>query len=90
MSASDYPPIPAALRERIQNEPWAQALGVRYLDLRRGYCRVSLTLQPHMVNFQGRPHGGVIFTLADVAFGAACNSQGEDAVALNVAISYLA
>ncbi|MBI2161669.1 MAG: hotdog fold thioesterase, partial [Candidatus Rokubacteria bacterium] len=33
---------------------------------------------------------GVIFTLADVAFGAACNSQGEDAVALNVAISYLA
>jgi len=90
VSASDYPPIPAELRDRIQNEPWAQALGVQYLDLRRGYCRVSLTLQPHMVNFQGRPHGGVIFTLADVAFGAACNSHGEDAVGLNIAISYLA
>ncbi|MEK7385941.1 MAG: PaaI family thioesterase [candidate division NC10 bacterium] len=90
MSASDYPPIPAELRDRIQNEPWAQALGVQYLDLRRGYCRVSLKLQPHMVNFQGRPHGGVIFTLADVAFGAACNSHGEDAVGLNIAISYLA
>ena len=90
MSASDYPPIPAALRDRIQNEPWARALGVQYLDLRRGYCRVRLTLQPHMVNFQGRPHGGVIFTLADVAFGAACNSHGEDAVGLNIAISYLA
>ena len=90
MSASDYPPIPTELRDRIRNEPWAQALGIQYLDLRRGYCRVSLTLQPHMVNFQGRPHGGVIFTLADVAFGAACNAHGEDAVALNVAISYLA
>ncbi len=87
---SDYPPVPAELRDRIQNEPWAQALGIQYLDLRRGYCRVSLKLQPHMVNFQGRPHGGVLFTLADVAFGAACNSHGEDAVALNVAISYLA
>lgn len=89
MSASDYPPIPAALRARIQREPWAQALGVQYLDLRRGYCRVSLKLQPHMLNFLGRPHGSVIFTLADVAFGAACNAHGEDAVALNLAISYL-
>ncbi|MBI2017233.1 MAG: PaaI family thioesterase, partial [Candidatus Rokubacteria bacterium] len=76
--------------ERIQDDPWARALGIRYLDLRRGYCRVSLALQPHMVNFQGYPHGGVIFSLADVAFGAACNSHGEPAVALSVTISYLA
>jgi acyl-CoA thioesterase len=43
-----------------------------------------------MVNFQGYPHGGVIFSLADVAFGAACNSHGEPAVALTVTIGYLA
>ena len=43
-----------------------------------------------MVNFQGSPHGGVIFSLADVAFGAACNSHGKDAVALSVTINYLA
>lgn len=43
-----------------------------------------------MVNFQGYPHGGVIFSLADVAFGAACNSHGEPSVALNMTISYLA
>ena len=90
VNASDYPPIEAELRERIQSEPWAQAMGIQYLDLRRGYCRVSLQLQPRMLNHQGRPHGGVIFTLADVAFGAACNAHGEEAVALNVAISYLA
>jgi len=90
VSASDYPVIPAELRARVENDPWARALGIRYLDLRRGYCRVSLTLQPHMLNFQGHPHGGVIFSLADVAFGAACNSHGEDAVALSVTISYLA
>ena len=90
MKGSDSAEVPAALRERIQDDPWVRTLGIRYLDLRRGYCRVSLTLQPHMVNFQGYPHGGVIFSLADVAFGAACNSQGEDAVALSVTISYLA
>jgi len=77
------------LRARIQDEPWAQALGIRYLELRRGYCRLGLTLQPHMLNFQGYPHGGVIFTLADVAFGAACNSHGELNVALSVTISFV-
>ena len=90
MRASDSAPIPPARRDRIQSDPWAQALGVEYLDLRTGYCRVRLKLQPHMVNFQGYPHGGVIFTLADAAFGAACNSHGEPAVALNVTISFLA
>lgn len=78
------------LSERIQHDPWAHALGIRYLELRKGYCRVSLRLKPHMVNFQGFPHGAVIFSLADVAFGAACNSHGEPAVALTVTISYLA
>jgi acyl-CoA thioesterase len=88
--SDDHQPIAAELSARIQNDPWAHALGIEYLDLRRGYCRLRLRLQPHMVNFQGYPHGGVIFSLADVAFGSACNSHGEPAVALNVSISYLA
>lgn len=88
---SEIPPeVPAALSQRIQSDPWAGSLGVRYLDLRRGYCRLSLKLQAHMVNFQGYPHGGVIFSLADLAFGAACNSHGQPAVALNMTISFLA
>jgi acyl-CoA thioesterase len=41
-----------------------------------------------MVNFQGYPHGGVIFSLADTAFGAACNSHVGTAVALNMTISF--
>ena len=90
MSQPDYAEVPTELRARIQNDPWARALGIEYLDLRKGYCRLSLRLQPHMVNFQGYPHGGVIFSLADVAFGAACNSHGQPSVALNVTISYLA
>lgn len=81
--------VPARLAARIQSEPWAHALGIEYIELRRGYCRVALTLEPHMLNHQGYPHGGVIFSLADVAFGAACNSHGEPAVALNMTISFL-
>ncbi|MBI1737278.1 MAG: hotdog fold thioesterase [Candidatus Rokubacteria bacterium] len=90
MSDATPPPIPADVAARVSADPWARALGIEYLTVARGYCKVALTLAPHMVNFQGRPHGGVIFTLADVAFGAACNSHGEPAVALNLTISYLA
>ena len=78
------------LSARIQSEPWARALGVEYLELKRGYCRVALTLTPDMLNYQGYPHGGVIFSLADIAFGAACNSHGEPAVALSMTINFLA
>ena len=84
-----HPDVPADLRARIETDPWAQALGIRFLEVKKGYARLSLRLQPHMVNFQGYPHGGVIFTLADMAFGAACNSHGHSSVALNVTISYL-
>jgi len=87
---SDDAALPRELSEQIQSDPWARSLGVTFLELRRGYCRLRLTLQPHMVNFQGYPHGGVIFSLADIAFGSACNSHGVPAVALNVSISYLA
>jgi acyl-CoA thioesterase len=82
-------PIPGEFAARVQDDPWAQALGIEYLEVRRGFCRVGLALQPHMLNFQGFPHGGVIFSVADIAFGTACNSHGEPAVALSMTISYL-
>ena len=81
--------VPAELRARIEADPWTRTLGIRFLALGRGFCRLGLTVQPHMVNFQGYPHGGVIFSLADIAFGAACNSRGGTAVALNMTITFL-
>ena len=82
-------PVTPEISEQIRAEPWARTLGIEYVELRRGYCRVRVRLQPHMLNFQGFPHGGVIFSLADVAFGAACNSHGDAAVALSVTIDFL-
>ena len=74
----------------LRREPWARELGIEYLELGPGRCRVALTLRPEMRNHQGAPHGGVIFSLADVAFGAACNTHGGTWVALSMTISFLA
>jgi acyl-CoA thioesterase len=83
--------VPTARAARIARDPWARALGVRFLALAPGRCRVALTLRPHMQNAYGQPHGGVLFSVADVALGAACNTHGgPPALALSMAISFLA
>jgi len=89
VSEASGEPIPGELAARLREDPWARALGVEYLEIRRGYCRLALTLRPHMLNFHGLPHGGVIFSVADIAFGAACNSSGGAAVALSMTIAYM-
>ena len=78
------------VREQVSRDAFAASLGIELLDLAPGYCRAALRLTPQMLNFQGNPHGGAIFSLADYAFGAACNAHGEPAVALSVTIQFLA
>lgn len=87
---TDGAPLPADLVRRLTDDPWARSLGVEYLEIRPGYCRAALRLAPHMVNHLGSPHGSVVFALADAAFGVACNSHGEPAVALSMTIGFLA
>ncbi len=78
------------LKSKIEMDPFAQSLGIELLELGQGRSRLAMTLQPHMVNFHGIPHGGAIFALADAAFAAAGNSHGRVAVALSMTINYRA
>ena len=41
------------------------------------------------MNFNGMAHGGLIFSLGDLAFAAAGNSYGQMAVALEVKINFV-
>ena len=74
----------AALREAIAGEGFAQLLGIELLALEPGHAKVAMVVRQDMLNFLDLPHGGAIFALADTAFGAASNSRGARAVALNV------
>jgi acyl-CoA thioesterase len=75
---------------KIGQDPFAKRMGIELQEVRPGYSRVGMTLTPDMLNFHGIPHGGAIFSLADAAFAAASNSDGQTAVALSVTISFLA
>lgn len=84
------PSQPKEMREQVSRDPFAASLGIELLDLAPGHCKAAMRLTPEMANFQGNPHGGAIFSLADYAFGGACNAHGEPAVALSVTIQFLA
>ncbi len=75
---------------RMCRDPFARFLGIELLEVCEGYAKATLTVQEHMLNFHGIPHGGAVFALADAAFAAASNSHGQVAVALNVSINFLA
>lgn len=82
--------VPPRAREIIESDSYARHLGARLVEIRPGYARVAMELGPQHLNFMGMIHGGVIFGLADVAFGAAANSFGTRAMALSVGIDFLA
>ena len=66
-----------------------QHLGIDILEVRSGWAKTRMEIRPEHLNGVNVVHGGAIFTLADVAFAACCNSHGTVAVAINVNISFV-
>ena len=77
------------LREQIKKEPFANHMGITLLDIAPGYAMVEARFSEKMNSFHGMIHGGAVFALIDVAFGAASNSHGTIALALNISITYI-
>ena len=73
----------------MAQDRFALEMGITLIEVREGYARASMEIQPRHHNGVGTAQGGAIFTLADLAFAAAVNSHGTIAVAINVSISFL-
>ncbi len=73
----------ARLSSYVSTDPFLGQLGVRLVDGGLGRITLALTVRAEHRNFQGACHGGVIFTLADAAFGLAANSYGIPAVGVD-------
>jgi acyl-CoA thioesterase len=69
-------------------DPFVRALGIACTDAGPGSATVTMTLGSEHLNFNGSCHGGVVFTLADTAFGLAANSHGSVAAGIDAHITY--
>jgi len=64
-------------------------LGIKVLEIKDGYAKMSLKIRKEHINIAGFTHGGVLFSLADCAFAEAVNFGDKKAVAVQVSINYL-
>jgi LAO/AO transport system kinase len=69
-------------------DPFARWAGIRCTSAGDGAATVEMTLAAHHINFNGSCHGGVMFALADTAFGLASNSHGVIAAGIDAHITY--
>lgn len=77
------------IAEKITRDPYARFLGISVDTIREAYACCSVTITKDMLNFLGMVHGGLIFSLADVAFSAASNRDHSPSFALDVSGSFL-
>lgn len=80
---------PTALKEFFLHDEFARLNGIEIIDIREGYARTQVRIEPRHLNAGGSVQGGVLFTLADLAFAAAANSHGQLTVTSAANITFL-
>jgi acyl-CoA thioesterase len=97
--ALGYPELDAAARDAIiagfnahPTVTFASFLGIRVVEVRRGYARLELPARPEIMQPAGVVHGGASFGLADTAVAAALRPlypPGAVLLTIEMKINYL-
>jgi acyl-CoA thioesterase len=74
--------------EFFEGDRFARENGIRVVEVRAGFGRAEMTVEPRHLNSVGILQGGALFTLADLAFALACNSHGVVAVGTQVDVTW--
>ena len=73
----------------MKEDYFRELLGIKLIEVKDGYSKMSLKISKEHTNFVGFTHGAVLFALADCAFAEAVNFGDTQAVAVQVSINYL-
>lgn len=72
----------------VARDAFVQTLGIELAEVTLGRAVARVRIEERHLNFNGVGHGGLTFTLADTAFGYACNSHGIMAGGIDVHMIY--
>ena len=75
--------------ERNRRNLFARRMGLFVTEMREGFAVARMKITEEMRNPIGSVHGGCIYTVADVACGAAASSYGMQVTTLTSAFNYL-
>jgi acyl-CoA thioesterase len=84
------PAIGDELKAFLQNDRFATANAMHVAEVRPGFAVAEVDIDPaRHHNSIDSVHGGVYFTLAALAFSAACNAAGQTTVGIEMSLSCL-
>ena len=72
-----------------KGDRFAESIGAQLTEAREGYAKAELTVEERHLNGAGVCQGGVMYTLADLAFAGVANSRGILTVGVNNTITFL-
>jgi acyl-CoA thioesterase len=85
---SDLPLPKVDLAALARRDAFCRDLGIELVEARLGRAVTRVRVEDRHLNFGGAGQGGLTFTLADAAFGFACNSHGIAASGVDVHMIY--
>ena len=78
------------LQERLNNDDkFAKSIGAQLTEVREGYACAELIVEDRHLNGAGVCQGGVMYTLADLAFAAVANSHGILSLGISNTITFI-
>ena len=72
-----------------EKNAFGQLVGIEIVTVTPGAATCRMVIRDEHKNPFGTVNAGAIYTLAETAFGAAANSDGNVALAVNLSIAYL-
>ena len=78
-----------ALKDFFLHDEFARQNGIEIVEIAEGYARTQVRIEPRHLNAGGFVQGGLLFTLADLAFAAATNSHGTLTVTSTANITFV-
>jgi LAO/AO transport system ATPase/phenylacetic acid degradation protein PaaD len=86
--SDDAQALEALMRRLHARDAFLQHSGIAVVAVGPGTTTLRMPVRAEHINFNGTCHGGAIFTLADGAFGMACNSRGPVTAGVDSHITY--
>lgn len=75
---------------RAENDHFGHGfLGIEIMELDEVHSVVRIKIEQKMMNLRGIPHGGVVFSVADIAAGVAMAGTGDHGVTLSSNVMYI-
>ena len=72
----------------ISNDAFSKWLGIKVVEVKKGYCKLEMHVRNEMTNGFSIAHGGISYSLADSALAFSSNSHGKQSLSIETSISH--